>query len=126
MPSERAVPPAPERQGTVEIAHEALIRRWSRLQQWLDEDRKFRLWAKRIEDKQRDWEAADRPKALLLRRIEIREARTWFPARAAELLPGTRAFLEKSLAARRWRIGLAVATSSVIFGMLAVVAFPIS
>jgi hypothetical protein len=37
-------------QETVEVAHEALIRGWARLRQWLDEDRAFLLWWQRLRD----------------------------------------------------------------------------
>src|SRR5262249_41693642 len=108
LPDERThqknSPPADSRQGTVEIAHEALIRHWKRFQDWLGEDRNFRLWAKRIEDKQREWEKAGRPRALLLRRIELREARGWFPGRERELLGDSRAYLKTSFSAQRWAI----------------------
>jgi hypothetical protein len=101
--------PADSRTGTVEFVHEALIRHWVRFQDWLSEDRKFRLWTKRMEGKQREWEKAGRPRALLLRRIELREARGWFPTRERELLGNSRVFLKASFSAQRWRIAGLVA-----------------
>ncbi len=34
---------------TVEVAHEALIRKWEALQRWLNEDREFLLWRQRFQ-----------------------------------------------------------------------------
>ena len=36
------------RQQMVEIAHEALVRRWPRLRQWLEEDREILVWRQRL------------------------------------------------------------------------------
>jgi hypothetical protein len=36
------------RQQMVEIAHEALVRRWPRLRQWLEEDREILVWCQRL------------------------------------------------------------------------------
>ena len=36
-------------QETVEVAHEALIREWGRLRDWLNEDRSFYLWRQRLD-----------------------------------------------------------------------------
>ena len=33
---------------TVEIAHEALLRHWTRLADWVDKDREFLLWRQRV------------------------------------------------------------------------------
>ena len=38
-----------EGQDQVEVAHEALIRGWRRLRGWLEEDREFLLWRKRLQ-----------------------------------------------------------------------------
>lgn len=39
----------------VEIAHEALLRKWDRLTQWLDENREFLLWRKRLSAATSQW-----------------------------------------------------------------------
>jgi hypothetical protein len=42
-------------QETVEVAHEALIRHWQRLQSWLNADREFLLWRQRLRHDLEDW-----------------------------------------------------------------------
>jgi formylglycine-generating enzyme required for sulfatase activity/energy-coupling factor transporter ATP-binding protein EcfA2 len=46
---------AASEQETVEVAHEALIREWGRLQQWLNEDRGFYLWRQRLDQAIKDY-----------------------------------------------------------------------
>lgn len=57
-----------EEQGvrTVEVAHEALLRKWPLLRMWLDEEREFLVAKPRLELDLLDWErAAPNPKELL-------------------------------------------------------------
>lgn len=52
----------------VEVAHEALLRKWPRLRAWLDEEREFLIGKSRLEAALTDWEKAseaDKPNALL-------------------------------------------------------------
>ncbi len=55
------------RQEMVEIAHEALVRRWPRLNQWLQEDRDVLVWRQRLRLLIRDWEQTGRDDGFLLR-----------------------------------------------------------
>lgn len=43
-------------QETLEVAHEALISNWGRLQTWLNEDRKFLLWRQRLRGLLAEWQ----------------------------------------------------------------------
>ena len=55
-------------QNTIEVAHEALLRKWPRLRTWLDEEREFLIGKSRLEAALGDWERAsdaDKPAALL-------------------------------------------------------------
>ncbi len=59
----------------VEVAHEALIRYWSKLCRWLDEDRSGLLLRQRIEQEAREWsEAGKREDLLLLQGNRLQEA----------------------------------------------------
>ena len=50
------------RDGTVEVAHEAVLLHWKRLVAWVDEHRELILWQRRMEDDVADWKRApDRP-----------------------------------------------------------------
>lgn len=86
---------------TVEVAHEELLRRWGRLKQWVDTDRKFLQWRGRLapslEQFQRD------PNSALLRYGALSEARQFYPARKAELEDAERAFVSDSIKAERRR-----------------------
>ena len=52
--------------GTLEVAHEALFRSWEKLTGWLDADREFLLWRRRVADARKDWERAARNDTLPL------------------------------------------------------------
>ncbi len=91
---------------TVEIVHEALIREWRRLQQWLAADRNFRLWQERLRHTLRQWEASARDEGALLRGALLLEACRWREERADDLTLQEQHFIEASLALqRRERLG---------------------
>jgi WD40 repeat protein len=54
-----AAPPEALTIPTVEVAHEALIRHWPRLRDWLDRDRAFQTWLRRIQPEAQDWGGPD-------------------------------------------------------------------
>jgi len=72
-------------QETVEITHEALIRNWERLRQWIAEDRKFRVWQERLRVAMQQWNSAGRDEGALLRGKPLVEAQEWFQNRSEEL-----------------------------------------
>jgi hypothetical protein len=41
---------------TVEVVHEALIRHWQPLREWLNQDRRFRLWQNDLRRNLASWE----------------------------------------------------------------------
>lgn len=51
-------------QETVDVAHEALIRNWSLLRIWLDENREFLRRQRRIEHAAREWYNANQPQSM--------------------------------------------------------------
>ncbi|SEB60503.1 NACHT and WD repeat domain-containing protein [Streptomyces sp. TLI_105] len=89
-----------QRQDTVEIAHEALLRAWPRLRRWIDADRTGLLIRQQLEQAAADWAGADRDPGLLYRGIRLQAARDWAdrsgnadrpsPAAAAFLTASTR------------------------------------
>jgi len=90
----------PTGQETAELVHEALIEGWDRLQEWLNEDRAFRLWQEWLRASLRQWVASGRDAGALLRGNPLAEADKWFSARPADLTPRARAFIEASLEQR--------------------------
>jgi WD40 repeat protein len=84
-------------QETVEVAHEALIRHWSRLQGWLNADREFLLWRQRLRHDLAEWQRTNQDEGALLRGTSLAEAERWLAGRAEHLTPGEREFIEASL-----------------------------
>jgi WD40 repeat protein/serine/threonine protein kinase len=67
----------PTGQETVEVVHEALIRTWERLQNWMETDRDFRAWQERLRIVLAQWEASDQDDGALLRGALLEQARAW-------------------------------------------------
>jgi WD40 repeat protein len=61
----------------VQITHEALLRAWPRLREWLELDRAGALVRQRLDDGGQDWEDNGRDPALLLRGQRLAAAREW-------------------------------------------------
>jgi signal transduction histidine kinase len=72
----------------VEIIHETLIRAWSRLREWMVEDRGFRQWQDRLRARIKDGD--------FLREQSLREAEKWLIKRNKELALEERKFIEDS------------------------------
>jgi len=94
----------------VEVAHEALIHNWSRLRQWLDEDRIGRRLHHRISEVAQEWQRSNKEEGLLYRGARLTQAREWREQNEAELnllecefLDASIAGLEKSDQQRRQR-----------------------
>ena len=62
---------------TVEVAHEALIRKWPRLRAWLDEDREGPLTQRRVQQAAKQWAAQNRDESLLYRGAQLERAGAW-------------------------------------------------
>jgi len=90
-----------DRQETVEVVHEALIRQWGRLRQWLEEDRVFRLWQNRARTALRLWQQAAQDADALLRGLALAEAERWLRQRRDELGDELLGFILASLQARQ-------------------------
>ncbi len=75
-------------QETVEVVHEALIKRWGRLQAWMQADRVFREWQERLRAAQRGWKASGQDEGALLRGATLGEAQGWLEERSEDLIDG--------------------------------------
>src|SRR5207245_11073593 len=62
---------------TIEVSHEALIREWTRLAEWLGEAREDIHLQQTISEDVADWERCSLPRARLYRGSHLREARIW-------------------------------------------------
>src|SRR5205807_1728009 len=68
-----------DREETVEVAHEALIRDWPRLQGWLEESRNALRYERSLADKAAEWDASSpkRHPDRLVRGEMLEEALKW-------------------------------------------------
>ena len=116
----------------VEVAHEALFRSWERLRSWLDEDREFLLWRRRLQGAVAQWHESDHDEDTLLRGGALAEAARWL-GEHPEGLEDERVFIEESAAAearrlaaerrRRRRVLTSALGAAVLFLTLAALAF---
>ncbi|MDP9243718.1 MAG: hypothetical protein M3O77_01380, partial [Chloroflexota bacterium] len=81
-------------EGTVEVAHEALIREWPTLREWLGQDREGLRLHRRLTDAAAEWGIAERDAGLLYRGARLAQALEWAGSHSTELNAGERAFLE--------------------------------
>ncbi|MGD0702887.1 MAG: WD40 repeat domain-containing protein [Trebonia sp.] len=88
----------------VEITHEALLRRWPRLRDWIAEDRSGNLVRQNLEDAAGIWDRENRDAAGLYGGVRLAAAHAWAaadPGRPGELSPAARDFLTASDRRRR-------------------------
>ncbi|MEW5986826.1 MAG: BTAD domain-containing putative transcriptional regulator [Chloroflexota bacterium] len=81
---------------TVEVAHEALIREWPTLRQWLAEDRDELRLHRHLSEAAQEWELLGREPGSLYRGARLAQAREWAITGAGRLNAVERAFLEAS------------------------------
>ena len=90
---------------TVEIAHEALLREWSRLRAWLDTSREGIRIHLQLTAAAQEWSAADRDPGFLLRGSRLVIFEDWWENTDLSLTQLERHYLEASLEDRRKRRG---------------------
>jgi transcriptional regulator with XRE-family HTH domain/tetratricopeptide (TPR) repeat protein len=92
-------------QETVELAHEAVIRRWPRFSQWLQEDGDLLAWRERFRIILEQWQNSGRDDGFLLRGPLLDESTLWLARRGAHLSTVERQLINASNARRqqdRW------------------------
>jgi WD40 repeat protein/uncharacterized caspase-like protein len=85
---------------TVEVAHEILIRHWSTLRGWLQENRERLRVQRQIEQAAWQWKQNDRQSDFLLRGVQLASAEEIYLKYASELSSDVRQFIEAGLQAR--------------------------
>jgi len=91
------------RRPTIEVAHEALLREWSRLRGWLDENRSDVRLQRLLASAAQEWLGADQDSGYLLRGSRLDQFEDWAASTNVALTQNERAYLEASLAARQER-----------------------
>src|SRR5262249_35358949 len=62
---------------TIEVAHEALLREWSRLRRWIDSAREDVRMHRRLAAATREWDESERDPSFLLRGSNLAQFETW-------------------------------------------------
>ena len=82
-------------EGTVEVAHEALLREWPRLRGWLEDDAEGRRLHQHLIHAAAEWQDSDRDPAELYRGARLASALDWASGHERELNELERAFLDE-------------------------------
>jgi WD40 repeat protein len=83
-------------QGSVEVAHEALLGEWPRLREWVDEDYEGRRLRRHITQAATEWDAAGHDAGELYRGARLAAALDWSTEHAFELNELERTFVSAS------------------------------
>lgn len=86
------------RSPTVEMAHEAILREWARLRNWLDNSRHDIRQQRILAAASADWLRAGKDPSYLLRGARLDQFAAWSSETGLALTPKERTFLETSLA----------------------------
>jgi WD40 repeat protein/class 3 adenylate cyclase len=82
---------------TVEVAHEALIREWPTLREWLNQDREGLRLHRHLTEAAYEWELLGRDPGALYRGSHLAQARAWADLYPNTLNAGERTFLSASI-----------------------------
>ena len=83
-------------EGSVEVAHEALLREWPRLREWIEEDAEGRRLRRQITQAATEWDAVGRDQGELYRGARLAAALDWSTDHAFELNELEGAFVTES------------------------------
>jgi WD40 repeat protein/DNA-binding SARP family transcriptional activator len=116
--------------GSVEFAHEALLREWPRLRQWIEDDREDLRIHRNVSAAAQEWERLGRDEEALYRGSRLAEARDWAERGDPGPTEPEREFLTMSLARaerarrvrRRW---LTIAFGGLALALVAIAAVAI-
>ncbi|MBD0264796.1 MAG: CHAT domain-containing protein, partial [Tolypothrix sp. Co-bin9] len=89
-----------EQEDTVEVVHEALIREWGTLREWINANREFRTWQERLKVGLREWKNSNHDSGALLRGVPLTVAEDWLHKRAKEMTQEERDFIQASASQR--------------------------
>ncbi len=84
------------RQPTVEVAHEAILREWERLREWLNESRDDIRQERMVAQAAKSWQEHGRDKSYLLTGTRLEQASAWGEQTQLALTPLETTFIESS------------------------------
>jgi len=82
----------------VDVTHEALIREWPVLRDWLAEDREGLRTHRKLTDSVMEWERLNRDTSILYRGLQLDQTMAWAAVHRADLNEKETAFLDESQA----------------------------
>jgi WD40 repeat protein/serine/threonine protein kinase/DNA-binding XRE family transcriptional regulator len=91
------------RGSTVEVAHEALLREWPRLREWLNESRADVRLQRQLAHAAHEWQNANRDVSFLLMGARLEQFEGWAASTSMALTQDEGTFLEASIAERQKR-----------------------
>ena len=109
-------------EGSVEVAHEALLREWPRLRGWIEEDAEGRRLRGHITRAATEWDSAGRDQSELYRGARLAAALDWSTDHAFELNEREREFVTESREASEQQAKKARRTNRRLRALLAGVA----
>ena len=83
-------------EGSVEVAHEALLREWPRLREWIEEDTEGRRLRRHMTQAATEWDAAGRDQGELYRGARLAAALDWTADHTLDLNELEREFITES------------------------------
>ena len=84
----------------IEVSHEALIRNWTKIREWIEGRRQELRIQHRLSEAANEWEENNRDEAYLYRGARLAEAEEWASSHHDVLNSCERAFIEASIALR--------------------------
>jgi hypothetical protein len=81
-----------------EVAHEAFLRAWPRLGQWLREEREFLVFKGEAERAERRWRQMGQADQALLSGLDLARAEEWLPKRPEDLSAEVTAYVQRGIA----------------------------
>jgi WD40 repeat protein/DNA-binding SARP family transcriptional activator len=81
---------------SAEVAHEALIREWPKLREWLSQDREGIILHRNLTEAAHEWELLERDSGSVYRGARLAQANEWFVLNPSALNAQERMFLEAS------------------------------
>lgn len=88
---------AETRQPIVEVAHEAILKEWDRLRDWINDSRTELRLQRQLAGLVSDWEKANKDKSYLLRGARLSQFEAWARGTSLTLTPNEKFFLDASL-----------------------------
>lgn len=85
---------------TIELAHEAMLTAWPRLNRWIDAAREELRIERRVAAAAREWVESDRDRSFLLGGLRLEQAEAWRSGSGIALIPEEGAYLDASRAER--------------------------